>query len=87
MSVIAKEEAAMLKVIDRARGLLSDDSATTITGERLSYLHQTHGIDSSVAESILGPIPEAVHAQYLAVYASHRTTGIKGKKVKIVVAH
>lgn len=85
-SVIAKEEEALGRMIDRARALLVNDSAATITGERLSYVHQTHGIDSSVAESILGPIPEAVHAQYLEVYAKHRATGAEGRKAKIVVA-
>ncbi len=76
----------MARMLDRARGLLAADSASDITGKRLAYLHQTHGIDSSVAESVLGPIPESVHQAYLAEYQVHCATGVKGKKTAVLTA-
>lgn len=85
-AVIRKEEKAFERLLSRAKDLLTNESAATITGERLAYLHQTHGIDSSIAESILGLIPEAIHEAYMIEYQKHCATGTKGQKRAVLTA-
>ncbi len=84
--VIRREEVSYARMVDRGRTLLAGEDPATITGERLSYIHQTHGIDPSVVESIIGLIPEAAHMAYAEAYVKHKATGAAGLKLKTIIA-
>jgi hypothetical protein len=75
--VMAKEEQAFARTMERAARMLAAESLASLTGERLAYLHQTHGIDPSIAEGVVGILPESVHEAYRVVYEEHRATGAR----------
>ncbi len=85
-ALIQREEQAFERMVERGRSLLAGENPLTITGETLSFIHQTHGIDPSVVESIIGLIPESTHLAYSEAYEKHRATGAAGRKKTVVVA-
>lgn len=84
--VIRKEEQAYERMAARAKTLLSDETPTTLTGKRLAFIHQTHGIDPSMVETIVGVLPESTHTAYAAEYHKHRLTGAARLKKAVILA-
>jgi hypothetical protein len=90
-SVIAREEQMFARVLDRAKALAATIDLSTLTGEELSRLHHTHGVDPSMLEVALmeagrGSIPQRLHDEYQVAYAEHRKTGGRGLVKEIIVA-
>lgn len=89
-SVIDREEKLFEKVLDRAKKLASEINVDALTGEELSRLHHTHGVDPSMLEVALievgRSLPERLHDDYQSAYAEHRETGKRGLVREIIVA-
>lgn len=90
-SIIEKEEILFDKVFDLARKLAQELDISTLTGKKLSELHHTHGIDTSMLEIALIEInkklPEYLHDDYHIAYNKHKETGKQGGvKKEIIVA-
>jgi len=89
-SVIAREEVLYERVWALALEIARQIDPSTLTGETLSILHHTHGIDPSMLECALiengRALPQHLHDAYLGVYKLHRETGRHGQKREIIVA-
>lgn len=85
--VIKNEEEKFLRLQVGSRELILKkySDASKLTGEILSMLHHTHGIDPTTVEDVLElNLPAALHEDYLAAYEKHSETGTKGLKREVI---
>lgn len=90
-AIIRAEEERFERLWDRAVKLTSTLDLSTLTGEQLSTLHHTHGIDPSMIESALiaanrGTLAEALHAAYEVAYEAHCSIGDGTYHAPVLVA-
>lgn len=85
-SVIRGEEEKFLYLIREKEPLLLS-LKDNLTGETLSWLHQTHGVDPDMVEDILQiKLSADQKIDYRKYYDIHRRTGLAGFKPTIVMA-
>lgn len=86
--VISKEVKRFAALMERAAPLIEREQRKgPLTGERLAYIHQTHGISPDVVSDITLLVFDAgIMAEYEAAYDQHRDTGKAGLKRAVLVA-
>lgn len=86
-SVLRNEEEKFLSLIEEKESLLIS-LKDELTGETLSWLHQTHGIDPDLVEDILC-IRLSVEQKndYKKYYDIHRKTGLKGFRPVVITVN
>jgi len=83
-SVLRKEEERFLSLIEEKEPLLIS-LKNNLTGETLSWLHQTHGIDPDLVEDILCiKISDEQRNDYKKYYDIHKKTGLAGFTPKVI---
>jgi hypothetical protein len=83
-SVLRKEEENFLFLIKEKEPLLLS-LKDNLTGETLSWLHHTHGIDPDLVMDILCvKLTEEQMADYEKYYEIHKKTGLRGFKPSVI---
>lgn len=82
--VILNEEQKFFKLLEEKEPLLIK-LKDNLTGEALSWIHQTHGLDCDMIEDILSiKLSRQQRDEYKKYYDIHRQTGLKGFVPEII---
>lgn len=85
--VLEKEEKSFHKTMENGHRVIRKywQNIAELTGEDLSWLHETHGIDCSVVEDYFNQeLTDAQFSDYQKCYELHKTTGGRGYKPKVI---
>ena len=87
--ILEKEEESYHNMLKNGRRIIDKywKDILELTGEDLSWLHQTHGIDCSIVEDYFNKeLTDNQFSDYQKSYELHKSTGLKGYKPKTISA-
>ena len=87
--ILEDEEENFHKSIEKGKKVIDKywNDISELTGEDLSWLHQTHGVKCYVVEEYFEKkLTDAQFSDYQKVYEIHKSTGLKGYRPKVIKA-